>query len=72
MKLLKNKTTGQFRILGIHGVTTYFSSIPEARKDYKRLKRNANRRATNELLRDLTGIPASQARIDMGLNSGGY
>lgn len=72
MKLFKNKETGQFRILGQHGITAYFSSIPEARKDYKRLERNANRRATNEMLRDITGTPASEARRDMGLNSGGY
>jgi hypothetical protein len=40
--------------------------------DIKRRRRNAKARQINQVLRDLTGTSAHAARLDMGLNGGGY
>lgn len=72
MKLLRNKQTGLVRILSKYGLTNYFHDKEEALVDYKRVKRNFLARERNEMLQDLTGTSAAEARRDMGLNSGGY
>jgi hypothetical protein len=67
MKVLRNKETGQIRVLGNYGVTSYFQDKESAMKDYKRIKRNSLNRFRNEILRDITGTSARAAREDMGL-----
>lgn len=67
MKLLRNKLTGQYRVLGYAGTTAYFPSRELAVADYRRLERNYYHRERNQVLRDLTGTSAAAAKRDMGL-----
>lgn len=67
MKIQRQDGTGFVRVVGIYGTSGGYPSLKEALADYKRIKRNTLRRQQNEMLRDITGTPASQARLDMGL-----
>lgn len=67
LRLMRNKATGLFRVLGISGMTKAFVYEKDAIKDYKRLKSNRYAREKNEMLRDLCGTSARAAKLDMGL-----
>lgn len=67
MKLLQHKQTGMYRIVGNYGSSGSFWTKQEALKDYNRVKTNTIKRERNQILSDLTGTSARQARLDMGL-----
>ena len=59
-------------VYGTRSGKTFYTGTAEGaqarRKALKARKRNANRRAVNEVLRTLTGTSAAAARRDMGLS----
>jgi hypothetical protein len=67
MKLLQHKQTRMYRIVGNYGSSGTFWTKQECLNDYKRIKRNAIKRERNQVLSDLTGTSARQARLDMGI-----
>ena len=67
MKVLTNTVTHEVRIVGQYGTTVRFPTRQGALRDYERIRRNAEKRGTNQMLRDLTGTSAAAARRDMGL-----
>mgnify|MGYP001359603492 CR=1 FL=1 len=70
VKLLRNTKTHLFRVMSIkEGIVTYseYSDYHIANELCKKLKRNEKKREENQILQDLCGTSARQARIDMGL-----
>ena len=68
MRVLRHRQTGMSRIIGIYGSSGYFFTLRECKDDYNRIKKNAIRIERNEILSDITGTSARQARLDMGLS----
>lgn len=66
-KLYRSKVTGDYFIIGPAGKTREWDTKEETIKDYKRLNRNLLARQKNQILRELCGTSARQAKIDMGL-----
>jgi hypothetical protein len=74
IKLLRHKTRQYWKVIEYNSNGSIRNAKifdADKRKDavkyYKKLKRNAYNREKNQILKDLCGTSARQAKIDMGL-----
>ena len=68
IKLLRHKITGNYFVKDYYKQTIKkFENKNDALKEYKRLKRNEHNREKNQILKELCGTSARQAKMDMGL-----
>lgn len=70
-KIFRRKSNNKYIVVewknGKHEISRDFDTKEEALKRLKQLKRNAYNREKNQILKDLCGCSARQAKIDMGL-----